>query len=275
MRNQYYDSKLGIDGTAEDLARFGTQYADDYSDEALEKIISILTAENMQIEAARVEYELESRKELRDGKRDLGRLKLNAMDKMYWLINEEDNDAFYLTCTRMNDQVVVSVTGKPDEDGIVRENTAAISLKEFYAMSAKEFDRFVNAAWFYAIENGDDQDCLEEDSNATINPDKDTVEHVQFVSYDGRWPWLCKGHLILDIDGTSYVFGNDDDNLPKFWKSGGDCGFAGSDYPKPYTDTDKWEIDAAKLPEELRKYAKEIDRVFNDNVEYGCCGGCL
>lgn len=30
-----------------------------------------------------------------------------------------------------------------------------------------------------------------------------------------------------------------------------------------------------KLPEKYRKYASEIDRAFNDNVEYGCCGGCI
>ena len=37
----------------------------------------------------------------------------------------------------------------------------------------------------------------------------------------------------------------------------------------------KWEIDADEIPEEFRKYAAEIDRVFNDNVPFGCCGGCI
>ena len=35
--------------------------------------------------------------------------------------------------------------------------------------------------------------------------------------------------------------------------------------------TGKWIIDAQKLPEKYRKFAGEIDRVFNDNVEWGYC----
>ena len=37
----------------------------------------------------------------------------------------------------------------------------------------------------------------------------------------------------------------------------------------------KWQIDVEEIPEEYRKYASEIDKVFNDNVPYGCCGGCI
>lgn len=36
----------------------------------------------------------------------------------------------------------------------------------------------------------------------------------------------------------------------------------------------EWTIDVLELPEKFRKYAAEIDNVFNTNVEYGCCGGC-
>lgn len=33
------------------------------------------------------------------------------------------------------------------------------------------------------------------------------MEHVKFVSYDGKWPNLCTGTLVLNIDGTDYSFG--------------------------------------------------------------------
>lgn len=39
--------------------------------------------------------------------------------------------------------------------------------------------------------------------------------------------------------------------------------------------TGEWEIDVDRLPEQFRKYAEEIGKVFNENVEYGCCGGCI
>jgi len=37
----------------------------------------------------------------------------------------------------------------------------------------------------------------------------------------------------------------------------------------------EWQIDINNIPEQYRKYAAEIDEVFNSNVPWGCCGGCL
>lgn len=86
---------------------------------------------------------------------------------------------------------------------------------------------------------------------------------VKFVSYSGRYPNLCSGILTLNIDGIDVIFGNkfidNTAQYPRFWESG--CG-------------DEWKIDVMELPEDFRRYAAEIDRVFNENVEHGCCGGC-
>lgn len=41
------------------------------------------------------------------------------------------------------------------------------------------------------------------------------------------------------------------------------------------TEKGEWEINAEDLPEEFRNYAYEIDKVFNENVERGHCGGCI
>lgn len=100
--------------------------------------------------------------------------------------------------------------------------------------------------------------------------------HVEFVSYTGEYPHLCSGLLTLRIDGNQYSFGYDtytmeQGTFQKFWSSGGGvwCG------DRPYTEKGEWQIDVEKLPQEFVPYAAEIDQVINDNIEYGCCGGCI
>ena len=100
-----------------------------------------------------------------------------------------------------------------------------------------------------------------------VNKNDNTNTHVKFVKYTGEYPSLCSGTLTLEIDGQNYTFGYPDDFEP-FWSSGGDI----VDYQCYCGD---WEIDVDKLPEQFRKYAAEIDDVFNSNVEWGCCGGCI
>ena len=111
-----------------------------------------------------------------------------------------------------------------------------------------------------------------------INSNKESVtEHVKFISYTGKYPNLCYGDLTLEIDGEKVIFGSVYDSrmnkrkgvYPIFWNSGG---YISGDY-KAYTG--EWEIYVSKIPEEYRKYASEIDEVFNANVPYGCCGGCI
>ena len=106
---------------------------------------------------------------------------------------------------------------------------------------------------------------------------------IKFVSYTGRYPNLCSGQLTLLINGCEYKFGtdsyelfNDDrDTLPKFWESGGDV-FFDSDYDGTCY-TAPWQLgsDYKKLPTFLKGHEQELIDVFNANVPYGCCGGCL
>lgn len=103
-----------------------------------------------------------------------------------------------------------------------------------------------------------------------------SISHIKFISYDGKWPNFCRGELILEIDGEKVSFryphfGEKCDSMYRpFWTSGGGMnpGYEG-------TYSGEWEIDVLKLPKQYRKYASEIDRVFNENVEWGCCGGCI
>ena len=99
--------------------------------------------------------------------------------------------------------------------------------------------------------------------------------HVEFISYNGEWPNLCSGKLILRIDGRERVFDPFDQNTEqRFWSSGGRTWFD-ENYSKAHIDKDSWIIDRDFLPDDLKQYAEEIEYIFNENVEYGCCGGCI
>ena len=34
----------------------------------------------------------------------------------------------------------------------------------------------------------------------------DSISHVKFISYDGKYPNLCRGKLTLEIDGEKVTF---------------------------------------------------------------------
>ena len=110
-------------------------------------------------------------------------------------------------------------------------------------------------------------------------PNDINFEHVEFISYTGKWPSLCMGILTLKIDGKEVHFGRDfynketENNYSKFWESGGNCYIDGC--MGGGTNKGEWRIDVQQIPEEFRKYAFEIDALINENIPFGCCGGCL
>ena len=84
------------------------------------------------------------------------------------------------------------------------------------------------------------------------------MERVEFVSYDGEYPNLCSGTLVLRIDGKTVGFSN------ALCSGGG----LDEDY-NPYEG--EWSV---CVPEEYKHLRDEIESVVNANVEWGCCGGC-
>lgn len=102
-----------------------------------------------------------------------------------------------------------------------------------------------------------------------LNYNNNAANHVKFISYTGRYPNLCSGDLTLEIDGEIATFGygftsKDKPKYDTFWSSGGCVSF--DEHLGVNVDKGSWEIDANRLPEQFRKYAMEIDQVFNDNV---------
>lgn len=85
---------------------------------------------------------------------------------------------------------------------------------------------------------------------------------VEFVSYDGEYPNLCSGTLVLRINGEEVV-------LNSCLISGGCVWFEDWD---EHVSGGPWSIE---LPEDLEEYRNEILKVVNENVRWGCCGGCV
>lgn len=88
---------------------------------------------------------------------------------------------------------------------------------------------------------------------------------VEFVSYDGEWPCLCYGTLIIKVDGKTYSF-----NHAMISGGGIRCGEEGD----MWAEQDDWKIDLEEHPE-LEPYKEEITRIVNENIPQGCCGGCI
>ena len=104
-------------------------------------------------------------------------------------------------------------------------------------------------------------------------------DRVEFVSYTGEWPNLCTGVLSLIIDDKLVHFGHDyvkdwrdDDNFDAFWVSGGSVSLHNDNCR---VKTGEWTIYRDLLPEKYRDLANDIDKVFNENIPFGCCGGCV
>lgn len=127
---------------------------------------------------------------------------------------------------------------------------------------------------------------------------------TEFVSYEGKFPNLCEGLLVVRIDGRLYAFSPyydsmyrsfwnrfnrtealEDDSITKvsgfYLRSGGYIDW-GEDGENPKIVKRKWIIDdkAMKLENGVRftlsgEQKSELEKVINQNIELGCCGGCV
>ena len=116
------------------------------------------------------------------------------------------------------------------------------------------------------------------------------MSKLEFVEYTGRYPNLCSGRLFVRIDDKLVSFGDycldekgktSDEgvpNYPGFWKSGG--GIWGDDKGNMGSAEAPWRLeirsfDEPEFPKAIRAVLPELIKLFNDNVEPGCCGGCI
>lgn len=93
------------------------------------------------------------------------------------------------------------------------------------------------------------------------------MARITFVSYDGKYPNLCSGTLILAIDGIPIEF-------PDYCLSSGGGVSFDADWQEDIS-IGEWTIREwpPNFPEELKREALEV---VNNNIEHGCCcGGCV
>jgi len=91
-------------------------------------------------------------------------------------------------------------------------------------------------------------------------------ERLKFISYDGAFPNLCRGNLVMELDGKKIKF-------PQFCLSSGGSVWFDEEWSE-YVEKGEWTISEypKNFPEELKEYAEEL---VNENVSHGCCGGCV
>jgi len=87
---------------------------------------------------------------------------------------------------------------------------------------------------------------------------------IEFVSYSGQYPTLCFGTLILRVHGSEVIMG-------RCLSSGGSVSFD-ENWDEEITEG-PWSVDSwpSFFDEDMKKEALEV---INDNIPWGCCGGC-
>ena len=95
---------------------------------------------------------------------------------------------------------------------------------------------------------------------------------IEFVSYDGAYPNLCSGVFTVRLDGRETSFGAE---YPRFWTSGGGVSF--DDEWNECVSRGPWELsfDERDYPPEIAAAMPGLIDAFNENVPWGCCGGCV
>ena len=98
----------------------------------------------------------------------------------------------------------------------------------------------------------------------------DIADHppkIEFIKYTGKWPTLCSGELYFKVNGKEYKISG---LVP-----GGEVGFKGGYGGESYIKKGPWRLHNHDFPKELKLYKRLITKMVNENVEQGCCGGCL
>ena len=86
------------------------------------------------------------------------------------------------------------------------------------------------------------------------------------IDYNGEYPNLCSGDLIVHIDGKKWVF-------PSYCLSSGGSVWFDDDWGE-HVEEGPWSIREwpAGFPDELKS---DVFDAVNRKIPFGCCGGCV
>lgn len=86
------------------------------------------------------------------------------------------------------------------------------------------------------------------------------------IKYDGRFPNLCSGHLIVIIDDIPWDFGE------YCLVSGGHI--CRNEEWDMWAESGPWEVSdwPKNFPEDLKE---SVLATINEEIPWGCCGGCI
>lgn len=86
------------------------------------------------------------------------------------------------------------------------------------------------------------------------------------IEYDGKYPCLCYGHLVVTIDGVVWDFGYNS------LRSGGSVWF--DEDSEDHVEKGEWDI--GEWPEGFpEEYKVDVLEKVNEEIPHGCCGGCV
>lgn len=85
------------------------------------------------------------------------------------------------------------------------------------------------------------------------------------IEYDGEYPRLCFGTLVVFIDEKRW-------NFPKDCLRSGGASYSDEDY---YCSIEEGPWFVYDWPKDFPEYLKDDTlQAINDQIEHGCCGGC-
>lgn len=96
-------------------------------------------------------------------------------------------------------------------------------------------------------------------------------DELSFISYESSPFCLCMGTLTFKLGNAKFSIGGGD----IFWASGGSYHYAIDEDDEDEVVEGPWLFNWDVAPSWIAAIQDEFEEMFNSNVPWGCCGGCI